>query len=70
MGLKQMQLSLTPMSALANEAEYTAMLALAKKYLDDPLLLNQLADRVYEIFLEDMRCQRERVSNYGKERWL
>uniref|UniRef100_A0A0C1QTZ0 Uncharacterized protein n=4 Tax=Nostocales TaxID=1161 RepID=A0A0C1QTZ0_9CYAN len=58
------------MSNLANEAEYIAMLALAKKCLDNPLLLNQMGDRVYAIFLEDMRCQRDRMRNYGKERWL
>jgi len=41
----------------------------AEKYLNDSLLLNQLTERVYQLLLEDMRLQRERVNNYGHPRW-
>ncbi len=39
------------------------------KYPSDPYLLDKLCDRVYELFLLDMRSQRERVRNYGQNRW-
>jgi len=41
----------------------------ANKYLNDSLLLNKLTNRVYELLLEDMRIQGERVNNYGHQRW-
>lgn len=42
--------------------------AAVKKYLSDPLELSKLTDRVYELLLEDLRCQRERVRTYGSGR--
>ncbi|WP_088240631.1 hypothetical protein [Calothrix rhizosoleniae] len=42
----------------------------ASKYLNSSLLLNQLTERVYELLQEDLRSQRERVSNYAQNRWL
>ena len=39
-------------------------------YLNDSLLLSKLVRRVYELLQEDIRSQRERVSNYGCNRWL
>lgn len=42
----------------------------AGKYLNDSLLLDKLTQRVYELLEEDLRSQRERVSNYGQNRWL
>ena len=39
------------------------------KHLQDFLLLNKLTERVYELLLEDMRIQRERVNSYGNHRW-
>ncbi|MEH1940170.1 MAG: hypothetical protein V7L01_08145 [Nostoc sp.] len=42
----------------------------ASKYLNDSLLLNQLTEHVYKLLLEDMRSQRERLGNYGSQRWL
>lgn len=44
--------------------------AAAGKYLSDPLVLSKLTDRVYELLLEDLRSQRERVRNYGTVRGL
>lgn len=41
-----------------------------EKCLNDTLVLSKLNDCVYELFLKDMQHQRERVNNYGKERWL
>lgn len=45
--------------------EQAALLQTASKVLNDPLLLRQLSDRVYELMLEDLRYQRERSINYG-----
>ncbi|MBD2681290.1 MULTISPECIES: hypothetical protein [Nostoc] len=39
-------------------------------YINNPWLLKQLSDRVYEIFLEDMHHQQERITNYCRERRL
>ncbi|MGB6300572.1 MAG: hypothetical protein WBF90_30975 [Rivularia sp. (in: cyanobacteria)] len=41
----------------------------ANKYLNDFFLLNKLTNRVYELLREDIRYQRERVDNYGCNRW-
>ncbi|MHC5778219.1 hypothetical protein [Nostoc sp.] len=37
----------------------------AYKYLNNSFLINELTERVYELLLEDLRYQRERVNNYG-----
>ncbi|MDM9584195.1 MULTISPECIES: hypothetical protein [unclassified Nostoc] len=42
----------------------------ASKYLNNSLLLNELAERVYKLLLEDLRSQRERLGNYNSQRWL
>ncbi len=41
-----------------------------KNYINDQCFLKKLTDRVYEIFIEDMRRQQERIKNYGKDRRL
>lgn len=38
---------------------------LAQEVLRDPLKLQRLTDRVYDLLLEDLRQQRERIHNYG-----
>lgn len=38
---------------------------LAAKVLEDPLLLQMLSDRVYQLMWEDLRNQRERQGNFG-----
>lgn len=50
-------------------AEYQAA-TIAAKYLQDSSLLMHLADRVYQLWQEDLDVQRERVSNYRDPRWL
>ncbi|MGA9377468.1 MAG: hypothetical protein WBV73_01600 [Phormidium sp.] len=42
------------------------MSQLAKQVLEDPLLLRQLSDRIYELMQTDLRLQRERSRNYGR----
>ncbi|MGF1937569.1 MAG: hypothetical protein RM347_024800 [Nostoc sp. ChiQUE02] len=42
----------------------------ASKYLNDSRLMNQLTEQVYKLLLEDLRSQRERLGNYGSQRWL
>ncbi len=41
------------------------IISLATKVLHDPLLQRDLCDRVYEIWLNDLRLQRERFREYG-----
>jgi hypothetical protein len=43
----------------------TALSKLATKVLEDPLLLQRLSERVYELMQSDLRNQRERTRNYG-----
>jgi hypothetical protein len=38
----------------------------AKTYLNEPLLLRQLTDRVYELLLTDLKYQQERVRSYRR----
>lgn len=45
--------------------EQAALLQTASKVLNDPLLLRQLSDLVYELLLEDLRYQQERSRNYN-----
>lgn len=76
MASDQIQPSLAPIGDIAGTAGYAVVptgsvpSAAAGKFLNDPLILSKLTDRVYELLLEDLRSQRERVRNYGKERWL
>jgi len=67
---EQRQSFLAPIGDIAGTAGYAAIPVIKGKHFNDPLVLNQLTDRVYELFLEDIRCQQERVRNYGKQRWL
>jgi microcompartment protein CcmL/EutN len=77
MPLDRIQPSVAPIGDVTGAAGYAVPTATtdgakaaveAGKYLSDPLVLSRLTDRVYELFLEDLRCQRERVINYGKGR--
>ena len=38
----------------------------AKTYLNDPVLLSQLTERVYELLLTDLKYQQERVRSYSR----
>lgn len=83
---EQIQPSVAPIGDIAGPAGYTAMstasfanatraditkaVAEVGKCLNNPLVLSKLTDRVYELLLEDLRNQRERVRNYGKQRWF
>lgn len=85
MASNRIQNYLSPIGDIAGTAGYVAMptrtlanaaspdpvevAAAARKYLSDRLVLNRLTDRVYELLLKDLQCQRERVRNYGKGRW-
>ena len=39
-----------------------------ESYLSNPVLLNQLTERVYELLKSDLRHQQERNWNYSKGR--
>jgi hypothetical protein len=41
-----------------------------RDYFTDEMFLNQLTDRVYELLVEDLQLQRERITNYGQQRCL
>ena len=40
----------------------------AQQYLDNPMLMHQLCDRVYERLHADLKIQRERIGNYSRGR--
>ena len=44
----------------------TAIAKLTQHILQDPLQLQQLGDRVYELLQQDLRIQQERSRGYGK----
>jgi|GEM_PF-1621244 hypothetical protein len=44
----------------------TAIAKLAKQILKNPLQLQQLGDRVYELLQQDLRIQQERSRGYGR----
>ena len=78
MDFNHIQPSLTPIGDIGGTAGYAAMsatddatnaISAASFDLGDSLLMGKLCDRVYELLLEDMRSQRERVRNYGSTRW-
>lgn len=78
MDLEQKEAFFTPLGDVGGTTGYANISAIsdaskvaqtAATYLKDSLLLTKLARRVYELLLEDIRCQRERVSNYGCNRW-
>lgn len=70
---------LNPITNLAKPAGYTApviiqsnnkeklakMMPIVAKILKDPLLLNKLCDRIYELMQEDLRQQKE-YHNYRR----
>lgn len=60
------KLPFPPTIHTTNEQEDRAEISkLAAKVLEDPLLLQILSDRVYQLMLEDLRNQRERHGNFG-----
>ncbi len=79
MDLEKRKNFFTPLGDVGGTAGYAEISAVsnpskvseeAERYLQDSLLLDTLTQRVYELLLEDIRNQRERVSNYGQKRWF
>lgn len=79
MDLEHKEAFFTPLGDVGGTTGYASISAIsdaskvageAGKYLKDSLLLSKLTRRVYELLQEDIRSQRERVSNYGCNRWL
>ena len=60
----------TGYASISALSDASKVAAIAGMYLNDSLLLNKLTRRVYELLQEDIRSQRERVSNYSCGRWL
>ncbi|MFW6359387.1 MAG: hypothetical protein ACOC0N_09290 [Chroococcales cyanobacterium] len=46
--------------------ERSQLSKMAAEVLQDPLLLRQLCDRIYELMQDDLRQQQERSRHYGK----
>lgn len=79
MNLEQKEAFFTPLGDVGGTTGYANISAIsdtskvaetAAIYLNDSLLLSKLARRVYELLQQDIRSQKERVSNYGCNRWL
>jgi hypothetical protein len=52
---------------IANQPEHLAAIAeLAEQIVKDPLQLQQLGDRVYELLQQDLRILQERSRGYGR----
>jgi hypothetical protein len=43
--------------------ETNRLAQLAQSYLDNPMLMHQLCDRIYERLYADLKIQRERIGN-------
>lgn len=43
--------------------EHNRLAQTAQRYLDNPMLMHQLCDRVYERLYADLKIQRERIGN-------
>ena len=48
-----------------NRQSFTELSKSAARIKEDPLKVQQLADRVYQLMLEDLHQQKQRNSNYG-----
>lgn len=47
------------------EANFQALSLAADEIIKNPVKMRMLADRVYQLMLEDLQNQRERSRNYG-----
>jgi hypothetical protein len=56
----------TRWARLVQEQENNSAPRSKAEILRDPLILQALSERVYELLLEDLRIQRERTRNYGR----
>ncbi|MEH1959993.1 MAG: hypothetical protein V7L05_08960 [Nostoc sp.] len=43
--------------------EYNCLAQSAQQYLNNPMLMHQLCDRVYDRFYADIKIQKERIGN-------
>lgn len=48
-----------------SQTNFDRLCDIAKEIRNDPLKMRLLADRVYQLMLEDLRWQKERNKNYG-----
>ncbi len=54
--------------SVPSDCDDDCLVAAAKRFMQDPTLLSQLSDRVYELWLTDLRYQQERSRNYRNGR--
>jgi hypothetical protein len=50
-------------NSTCTNTETNRLAQLAQSYLDNPMLMHQLCDRVYERLYTDLKIQRERIGN-------
>lgn len=60
--------SMAPRQIQSNSDELPKLFAIAAKLLQDPLQVERLAKRVYQLMQEDLQLQRERQGYYGGRR--
>ncbi|MEM0979085.1 MAG: hypothetical protein AAGH78_02315 [Cyanobacteria bacterium P01_H01_bin.58] len=63
-GASALRSTLTDFAASGQE-EAGALAGVAQQVLEDPVALQQLSDRVFELLAQDIRLQRERGHTYG-----
>ncbi|MEO1094795.1 MAG: hypothetical protein AAFX01_07835 [Cyanobacteria bacterium J06638_28] len=51
--------------AASGQEDVGALAGMAQQILEDPIALQQLSDRVFELLAQDIRRQRERSHTYG-----
>ncbi|NEO26070.1 MAG: hypothetical protein F6K03_04025 [Kamptonema sp. SIO4C4] len=55
-----------PVGEELSSPEKQQLAELAEQVLKDPILCEQVTQRVYELLLDDLRIQKERSRNYGR----
>ena len=56
---------MAPMQIQSDREGLPKLSAIAARLLDDPLQVQRLAERVYQLMQEDLYLQRERQGHYG-----
>ncbi|NER84481.1 MAG: hypothetical protein F6K42_34145 [Leptolyngbya sp. SIO1D8] len=59
---------MAPIQIQSHRDELPQLSAIANAILDDPLQVQQLAERVYQLMQEDLQLQHERGGFYGGRR--
>ncbi|MCL6750125.1 hypothetical protein KBT16_03685 [Nostoc sp. CCCryo 231-06] len=58
----------SPINLPPTDFEHDRLAQSAQRYLDNPVLMNQLCDRVYERLHAELKLQKERIGNSNSGR--